>query len=138
MILLQVNCLNLKKEIYFYFTGFGTCYLHHYIEPVQQVRIFLEVVIIIMAVGFLVKVRVFSYHYSTIILFFANDFLSFQATREFRFLGRKIFMQNMVLCPSRVCFLISCILHQFTVPARILCFYNLDDALIQVQTTETQ
>ena len=71
MILLQVNCLNFKKEIYFYFTGFGTCYLHHYVEPVQQVRIFLEVVIIIMAVGFLVKVRVFSNYYS-IILFYKD------------------------------------------------------------------
>merc|ERR1712227_201468 len=41
-------------------------------------------------------------------------------------------MQNMVLCPSRVCFLISCLLHQLTVPARILCLYHLDDALIQI------
>ena len=41
-----------------------------------------------------------------------------------------------VLCPSRVCFLISCIVHQLTVPARILCLHQLDDALIQADMSE--
>jgi hypothetical protein len=35
-----------------------------------------------------------------------------QAIHEFSFLGWKVFLQNMALCPSRVAFLISCCLLQ--------------------------
>ena len=55
-----------------------------------------------------------------------------QAVRELGFLGRKVFWQNMKLCPSRVAFLISCVLLQFALPARILCLYHVDNALSQL------
>ena len=90
-------------------TDLGLCYLHHMDKPSQKIRIFVELLIVLMAFCFLVK-----------------------AVREFKFLGRAIFVQNMKLCPSRVFFLLSCILHQVTVPARLLCLHVLDDALVQL------
>lgn len=50
-------------------------------------------------------------------------------------------MQNMVLCPSRVAFLMSCSLvqvpstlvnHQVAVPCRLLCLHSAEDALMQI------
>ena len=35
-----------------------------------------------------------------------------ETNRQLGFLGRKIFLENMALCPSRVCFLLSCFLLQ--------------------------
>ena len=51
------------------------------------------------------------------VLFLNMDLITFYSFslyfhRQFSFLGKKIFLENMVLCPSRVCFLISCILIQ--------------------------
>ena len=41
-------------------------------------------------------------------------------------------MENMKLCPSRVCFLFSCLLLQFCIPARIFCLYIIEDSIIQL------
>ena len=90
-------------------TDLGLCYLHHADKLSQKIRISVELIIVFMAFCFLVK-----------------------AVRELSFLGRKIFLQNMILCPSRVFFLLSCLLHQLTLPARVLCLYHLDDAMVQL------
>ena len=68
--------------------------------------------------------------------------LGWQAVHEFTFLGWRVFLQNMVLCPSRVGFLISCLLvqvltssaspSQFAVPCRVFCLYHVEDTLCQV------
>ena len=42
------------------------------------------------------------------------------AIREYGFLGKAIFMENMVLCPSRVLFLVACLLLQVAILIRIL------------------
>ena len=70
-------------------TSVYNCYLHEFEEPDQQIRLVCEILIVIFALLYLLK-----------------------ALREFSFLGRKVFLENMVLCPSRVCFLISCLLLQ--------------------------
>ena len=90
-------------------TDLGLCYLHHVDKLSQKIRISVELIIVFMAFCFLVK-----------------------AVRELSFLGRKIFLQNLTLCPSRVFFLLSCLLHQLTLPARLLCLHHLDDALVQL------
>ena len=38
----------------------------------------------------------------------------------------------MQLCPSCVCFLLSCILLQFCVPVRVFCFYAIEDTMGQL------
>ena len=43
------------------------------------------------------------------------------ATKETTFNERRIYIQSMKLCPSRVLFLLACILMQFTVPLRLTC-----------------
>ena len=55
-----------------------------------------------------------------------------QAVRQLTFLGRTIFLENMALCPSRVCFLFSCILLQLCVPVRLACLYSLEDPMAQL------
>ena len=90
-------------------TELGVCYLHSVETLQEQIRFVFEIIIVIMALLFIIK-----------------------AIREFKFLGRKIFFQNMVLCPSRVCFLFSCVLLQFCMPIRFLCMYHVEDALAQI------
>ena len=70
-------------------TSLTNCYLHSFETPLQQLRLACEILIVIFALLFLLK-----------------------AIREFSFLGPKIFLENMQLCPSRVIFLFSCILLQ--------------------------
>jgi hypothetical protein len=43
------------------------------------------------------------------------------AAKETTFNDRKTYIQSMKLCPSRVLFLLACILMQFTVPLRLAC-----------------
>ena len=43
-----------------------------------------------------------------------------------------MFLENMALCPSRVCFLISCVLVQLCLPVRLLCMYAIEDSLYQI------
>lgn len=82
------------------------CYLHTYDTPVKQVRGVLEVVLVIWSIIYILI-----------------------AVRELTFLPLDIFMQNMVLCPSRVVFLIGCALLLFTVPLRFACEADLENKL---------
>ena len=66
-----------------------------------------------------------------VIIVIMGLFYILKAIREFLFLGRKIFLQNMILCPSRVCFLFSCVLLQFCIPVRLFCLHHTEDALAQ-------
>ena len=52
--------------------------------------------------------------------------------REWSFLGWRIFLQNLSLCPSRVFFLLGCILLIMCVPFRIACLSDAEDALVSV------
>merc|ERR1719458_483414 len=54
------------------------------------------------------------------------------AAHEASFLGRKIFLDNMVMCPSRVIFLTGCFTFVLMLPARLLCFPTLEDRLALV------
>ena len=90
-------------------TEFGVCYLHSVETLEEKLRFLAEIILVIMAVFFILK-----------------------AIREYSFLGRKVFLENMILCPSRVCFLFSCVLLQFCLPARFLCLFHLEDALAQI------
>ena len=98
-----------EEEFLHVATELGVCYLHSLETMEEQIRSACEVAIVIMALLYIIK-----------------------AVREFKFLGRKVFFQNMVLCPSRVCFLLSCVLLQFCIPARFLCLYHMEDALAQI------
>ena len=98
-----------EGEILHVATDFGVCYLHSLETLEEQIRLVCEIIIVVMGLFYLYK-----------------------AIREYMFLGRKVFFQNMVLCPSRVCFLIACLLLQFCLPARFLCLFHLEDALIQI------
>ena len=55
-----------------------------------------------------------------------------EAVWEFCFLGSTIFLENMKLCPSRVLFLLSCLLLQICVPIRLACLYDMEDSIAQV------
>ena len=74
------------------------CYLSSYETIRDKIRIISEIVITIWSVVYLAI-----------------------AARELSFLGWKIFKENMILCPSRVLFLIACFLMQFCVPLRLAC-----------------
>ena len=69
--------------------GLGDCYLYKLDSEVDVVRCVCEVLIVIFSLLFILK-----------------------ALRELSFLGLRVFMENMQLCPSRVIFLISCFLLQ--------------------------
>ena len=90
-------------------TELGECYLHTFETLPDQIRLACEMSIVILGFLFIVK-----------------------AVREFCFLGFKIFWENMQLCPSRVCFLLSCVLLQLCVPVRVFCFYDIEDAMGQL------
>ena len=90
-------------------TEFSNCYLHSMETTEEYIRLGCEVSIIFLGLLYILK-----------------------AIRELSFLGRKVFMENMQLCPSRVCFLLSCVLLQFCIPARIFCLYIIEDAIMQL------
>ena len=90
-------------------TKFTNCYLHSMETTEEYIRLGCEVSIVFLAILYILK-----------------------ALRELSFLGRKVFMENMKLCPSRVCFLFSCLLLQFCIPARIFCLYIIEDSIIQL------
>lgn len=79
-------------------SGFDQCYLHNYDTLMHQIRGICEVTCV----------------------FWSIIYLGI-AAREATFLPPAIFMQNMVLCPSRVIFLIGCVLLILTVPLRLTC-----------------
>ena len=82
------------------------CYLHTYDTPVKKARVLGEAILVVWSIVYLAI-----------------------AVREFTFLGYKIFLQNMALCPSRVLFLFGCILLIFTVPFRLACQPGIEDNL---------
>ena len=100
---------NCTEDVMYIPTKIGECYLHTFETLTDQIRISCEVSIVILGFLFILK-----------------------AMREFSFLGHKIFLENMQLCPSRVCFLLSCILLQFSVPLRVFCMYEAEDTIGQL------
>ena len=74
------------------------CYLHKYDTIPEKIRGILEIILVIWS---LVYIGI--------------------AVKETTFNERKIYLQSMGLCPSRVLFLFSCLLMQFTVPLRLAC-----------------
>ena len=70
-------------------SGLGSCYLYSLETELDYVRCSCEVLIVFLALLFILK-----------------------ALRELSFLGLRVFLENMQLCPSRVIFLISCVLLQ--------------------------
>ena len=84
--------VSIHEVILIFRTHFTNCYLHSIEEPMDQIRFACEVLIVFFGFLYILK-----------------------ALRELSFLGIKIFMENMQLCPSRVCFLVSCVLLQVTV-----------------------
>ena len=83
--------VSIHEIILIFRTHFTNCYLHSIEEPMDQIRFACEVLIVFFGFLYILK-----------------------ALRELSFLGIKIFMENMQLCPSRVCFLVSCVLLQVT------------------------
>ena len=74
------------------------CYLHVYDTPIHKVRGVVEVALIIWSLIYLGI-----------------------AAKETTFNTRKVYLQSMALCPSRIMFLLACFLMQFTVPLRLTC-----------------
>ena len=83
-----------------------TCYHNTYTSPDKQVRLVLEIILVIWSLAYLIK-----------------------AAHEYTFLGKKIFVDNMKMCPSRVVFLIGCITVLLMVPSRLLCWTDGEDVL---------
>ena len=86
-------------------------------------------------------------YFSKVLLLIWSLIYLLGAAHEASFLGRRIFIDNMVtlswickkvfiqfqvMCPSRVIFLTGCLTFVLMVPARLLCFPNLEDRLALV------
>jgi transient receptor potential cation channel subfamily V protein 5 len=82
------------------------CYMNQYETGFKQGRLMAEVVLVFFSLAYMIR-----------------------ACREASFLGRKIFKENLSLCPSRVIFLLGCILIMIAVPCRIFCLPNMEDNL---------
>ena len=83
------------------------CYMNDYDTLFKQGRLMAEVVLVFFSVAYLVR-----------------------ACMELSFLGRKLFKENLSLCPSRVLFLLGCILMMTVVPCRIFCQPTMEDNLV--------
>lgn len=83
------------------------CYMNEYETLFKQGRLMAEVVLVFFSVAYLVR-----------------------ACMELSFLGRKLFKENLSLCPSRVLFLLGCILMMTVVPCRIFCQPTMEDNLV--------
>ena len=82
------------------------CYLHTYDTIAHQARGMIEVVLIIWSIAYLGI-----------------------AAKEATFNPREIYIQSMSLCPSRILFLLACILMQFTVQLRLTCMAPQENSL---------
>ena len=82
------------------------CFLHTYDTPLKKIRGITEVIIVI-----------WSFIYLAI------------AVRETTYNTRKIYLQSMGLCPSRIGFLLACLLVLFIVPFRLTCQPTYEDPL---------
>ena len=74
------------------------CFRNTYDTPMSQIRVICEIILVIWSLLYLIK-----------------------AAREATFLERKVYIQSMALCPSRVLFLFGCATMILTVPLRIGC-----------------
>ena len=90
------------------------CHLHVYDTLTKQIRLGCELVLVVWSLIYLAI-----------------------AVRERTFLGGQIFKENMILCPSRVLFLIACFLVVVSVPLRLFCFCGAEDSLSIVIMTWT-
>ena len=88
------NGTNGKQLIYA-----DACYLHKYDTPTLMLRGACEVLVLLGSVIYLAV-----------------------AAREITYVPRKVYLQSMALCPSRVVFLLGCSLALFMVPCRLLCW----------------
>ena len=86
-----------------------SCYLNTYNTPFLQARGVCELVLVIWSLIYLLI-----------------------AFREASFLGIRLFMRNLALCPSRVLFLIACFLAILSVPFRLACVPGAEDRLALV------
>ena len=82
------------------------CFRNTYDTPMSQMRVISEIVLVIWSVLYLVK-----------------------AAREATFLERKVYIQSMALCPSRVVFLLGCAVMVLNVPLRLACKPKEEDTL---------
>ena len=82
------------------------CYMNKYDTLWKQFRLGCEAFVLLWSVYYIAK-----------------------AVREFTFLPLPIFIENMTLCPSRVTFLLGCTLLVFTVPFRVFCMPEEENAL---------
>ena len=85
---------------------FNYCFHNTYDSLNKQVQLVMELVLIVWSFLYLVK-----------------------AGHEYSFLGKRIFWDNMKMCPSRVVFLIGCITVLLMIPARLLCLTDTEDVL---------
>ena len=82
------------------------CFRNTYETPEEQLRLFGEVVLILWSLGYIAK-----------------------AIHEMTFLTRAVYIESMVLCPSRVFFLFACFLVVLSVPFRLACQPMVEDQL---------
>ena len=82
------------------------CYLHTYDTLVHQIRGCFEIILVLWSIVYLGI-----------------------AAKETTFNTRKIYLQSMALCPSRVLFLLACFLMLFTVPLRLTCQATTENSL---------
>ena len=89
--------------------GMNMCYLHTYDTNEKMMRGIGELVLVVWSlIYFLIAVR------------------------EVTFLGPRLFLKTLALCPSRCLFLIACFLCQVAVPFRLLCLPKGEDQLALV------
>ena len=82
------------------------CYLHTYDTLVHQIRGCFEIILVLWSIVYIGI-----------------------AAKETTFNTRKIYLQSMALCPSRVLFLLACFLMLFTVPLRLTCQATTENSL---------
>ena len=82
------------------------CFRNSYETSMEQIRVLCEIALVIWSVMYIIK-----------------------AVHEATFLTRKVYLQNMALCPSRVVFLLGCIIMLLIVPFRLACNPLVEDRL---------
>lgn len=82
------------------------CFRHVYETTEQKVRLCGEILLIVWSIGYIAK-----------------------AIHEMTFLTRQVYIQSMILCPSRVLFLLACFLVIFSIPFRLACQPMMEDSL---------
>jgi len=82
------------------------CFRNTYDTPMSQIRVICEIVLVVWSLLYLIK-----------------------AAREATFLERKVYIQSMALCPSRVVFLLGCAVMVLSVPFRLACLPSEEDTM---------